>query len=133
MHGVLWKLHVDHHRKDKINNELPFNTENRKFEKNDLFFLVYAIPAIIFIVTGFSIGIHELVSFGFGITLFGFSYLIVHDIIIHKRFNIPFLIRLNGKYLRALIRAHTAHHHPKSKSDFTNFGLFVFPMRFYTE
>ena len=40
MHGFLWSWHKDHHRKD----------HDSWFEKNDLFFLVYAIPSVLFVV-----------------------------------------------------------------------------------
>jgi hypothetical protein len=39
----------------------------------------------------------------------------------------------NALLHRAVVRAHTAHHHPKSRKDFLNFGLLVFPLRFYKE
>ena len=45
MHGFLWSLHKDHHIKTNQNDSL--------FEKNDLFFLIYAIPAMILIIAGF--------------------------------------------------------------------------------
>jgi hypothetical protein len=32
--------------------------------------------------------------------------------------------------MKAVINAHKAHHWPKSKDDFHNFGLLVFPRRF---
>jgi len=43
MHGLLWKLHKDHHVVDK----------NNKFQKNDFFFLIFAIPSIILIYIGY--------------------------------------------------------------------------------
>ena len=42
MHGLLWNLHEDHHKK----NPTSF------FEKNDYFFLIFAIPGIILLATG---------------------------------------------------------------------------------
>jgi len=130
MHGFLWKWHKDHHRKDHQNN-LPLKTEDKRFEKNDLFFLVYAIPAILLMIIGFSINYLSLVFISIGITLYGLTYFIIHDIIIHKRLNIPFLTNPQNNIIKAIIRAHTAHHWPKSKSDFHNFGLLVFPFRFF--
>jgi len=53
MHGFLWKWHKDHHRKDH-QHTLPEKTEDKRFEKNDLFFLIYAIPAILLMIIGFS-------------------------------------------------------------------------------
>ena len=117
MHGFLWTWHADHHRKDHLKG-IPLNTEMKRFEKNDYFFLVYALPAV-FIAAG--------------ITLYGLTYFIIHDVIIHKRLRFPGLQNNLNRYFRAMVRAHTAHHHPKSKQDFRNYGLLVFPLRFYKE
>ena len=43
MHGFLWVLHKDHHQVDK----------NKVLQKNDLFFLIFAIPSIILIFLGY--------------------------------------------------------------------------------
>jgi beta-carotene 3-hydroxylase len=130
MHGFLWNWHVDHHRKDH-QNKLPEKTEDKKFEKNDLFFLVYAIPAIVLMIIGFAISYFPIIYISIGISLYGLTYFIIHDIIIHKRLNIPFLQKRQNFLLRAIIKAHTAHHWPKSKDDFHNFGLLIFPLRFF--
>lgn len=132
MHGFLWNWHVDHHRKDH-QNKLPEKTEDKKFEKNDLFFLVYAIPAIVLMITGFAISYFPIVYISIGISLYGLTYFIIHDIIIHKRLNIPFLQRQQNFLIRTIIKAHTAHHRPKSKDDFHNFGLLIFPGRFFKD
>ena len=47
MHGSLWMWHKDHHRGDSNKKEMPLHTEAKHFEKNDRFFIMYAIPAII--------------------------------------------------------------------------------------
>ena len=130
MHGFLWNWHVDHHHKDH-QNKLPEKTEDKKFEKNDLFFLVYAIPAIVLMIIGFAISYFPIIYISIGISLYGLTYFIIHDIIIHKRLNIPFLQKRQNFLLRAIIKAHTAHHWPKSKDDFHNFGLLIFPLRFF--
>ena len=129
MHGFLWKWHVDHHRKDH-QQPLPEKTEDKRLEKNDLFFLVYAFPAIVLMITGFTISYYPIVYIGIGITLYGLTYFIIHDVIIHKRINIPFLHKRHHFLIKAVINAHKAHHWPKSKDDFHNFGLLVFPRRF---
>ncbi len=130
MHGFLWKWHVDHHRKDH-QQPLPEKTEDKRLEKNDLFFLVYAIPAIVLLIAGFTISYYPIVYIGVGITLYGLTYFIIHDVIIHKRINIPFLQKRRPFLIKAVINAHKAHHWPKSKDDFHNFGLLVFPRRFF--
>lgn len=130
MHGFLWKWHKDHHRKDH-QNALPENTEDKRFEKNDLFFLVYAVPAVFLMIIGFSAGYLPLVFISIGITLYGLTYFIIHDIIIHKRLHIRFLENPSNHFIRAIIKAHTAHHWPKNRKDFHNYGLLVFPLRFF--
>jgi beta-carotene 3-hydroxylase len=130
MHGFLWKWHKDHHRKDH-QNTLPEKTEDKRFEKNDLFFLVYAIPAILLMIIGFSINYMPLVYVSVGITLYGFTYFTIHDVIIHKRLHITFLENPKNNFLKAIIKAHTSHHWPRNKSDFHNYGLLVFPFKYF--
>jgi beta-carotene 3-hydroxylase len=130
MHGFLWSWHKDHHRKDK-HNEIPENTENKSFEKNDLFFLVYAIPAIALMIIGFVMAKYLLVFIGIGITLYGFTYFLIHDVIIHKRLNIPIIQNNKGFIIKGIINAHSAHHWPKNKQDFKNFGLLFFRWRYF--
>jgi beta-carotene 3-hydroxylase len=130
MHGFLWKWHKDHHRKDNMQG-LPQKTEDKRFEKNDLFFLIYAIPALLLMIIGFSIHYLPIVFLGIGITLYGFTYFVIHDIIIHNRIKTSFSINKHNFFVEALIKAHTAHHKPKIKDDFSNFGLLFFPFRFF--
>jgi beta-carotene 3-hydroxylase len=132
MHGFLWKWHKDHHRKDR-KVYLPEKTEDKKFEKNDYFFIVYALPAIVFMILGLSLSIFPIVSISIGITLYGFTYFVIHDLVIHKRLNVPFLFRNHNFYTKAIIRAHIAHHWPKNKKDFHNYGLLIFPLRYFKE
>ena len=42
MHGLLWSLHKDHHRREY----------EGFFEKNDFFFLFFAVPGIICLIAG---------------------------------------------------------------------------------
>ncbi len=130
MHGFLWKWHKDHHRKDNLQG-LPLKTEDKHFEKNDLFFLVYAVLAILLLIIGFSINYLPMVYIGIGITLYGFTYFAIHDIIIHHRIKISFLNKKNNYYIQAIIRAHTAHHKPKNKKDFNNYGLLIFSPQYF--
>jgi beta-carotene 3-hydroxylase len=132
MHGFLWNWHKDHHRKDH-QKTLPLQTEDKRFEKNDLFFLIYASPAIILLIIGLTFNLYYLVSIGVGITLYGFTYFTIHDIVIHHRVKAPFLFNVKNSYIRSIINAHTAHHWPKTKDDFHNYGLLIFPSRFFTK
>jgi beta-carotene 3-hydroxylase len=130
MHGFLWKWHKDHH----INDQKKVALEDMQFsgfEKNDYFFLVYAIPAILLMLIGFYYGYSALIFIGVGITLYGFTYFLVHDIIIHQRIRIPFLQKNHNFYTKAIINSHYAHHRPKSAGDFNNYGLLIFPLRFF--
>lgn len=132
MHGFLWKWHKDHHIKDK-HSIVPQKVEESRFEKNDLFFLIYAIPAIILIIVGLGFNVSALVYIGAGITLYGFTYFVIHDVIIHKRLNIPFLHKNHSHYIKAVLRAHSAHHWGRNVRDFKNYGLLIFPKRFFKE
>lgn len=130
MHGFLWKWHKDHHRLDGKNYS-PKIKENRQFEKNDLFFLIYAIPAIVLLIIGFATNTSSMIFIGIGITLYGLTYFIIHDIIIHGRLRVPFLQNKHYFFMRAVLNAHMAHHMPETKKDFHNYGLLIFPLRFF--
>lgn len=117
MHGPLWALHESHHVHTK-----------GFFEKNDLFTIVFAGMAIILIVLGV-----ELLDYRFwlgcGMTLYGFSYFIVHDMLIHRRFK--WMNRPNNKFINAITEAHKAHHRTNKKHDAVSFGLFWVAKEFY--
>lgn len=120
MHGFGWYLHRDHHIKEE---------KKSFFEKNDLYVFIYVVPAVILIVTGFSNHNFIPVSIGIGFTLYGLTYFLIHEVVIHKR--LRFNREIKNRYLSALIRAHEAHHVPKNRSDFRCFGLLIFPRRFF--
>ncbi len=130
MHGFLWKWHKDHHINDhkKAGTQLTYRPG---FEKNDYFFMVYAMPAVILLLLGFWFRINELVAVGIGISLYGLTYFLIHDVLIHQRLNIPFLQKLRkNSYINAVVRAHIAHHRGKNIRDFDNYGLLIFQCRF---
>lgn len=132
MHGFLWKWHADHHRKDHMQG-LPLKTEDKHFEKNDLFFLIYALPGIILMIIGISFAFKSLIFISIGFTMYGFTYFIVHDLIIHNRLKFLFKRNPYPAYLRAIINAHTSLHKPKNKKDFHNYGLLIFPLRYFNK
>lgn len=122
MHGFMWKFHRDHHA--------GVTTGIRKvFEKNDIFFLIYAIPAIILIISGLMTGSAYPVAIGAGITLYGFTYFMIHDVVYHQRLTL--FTNTRNKYLLAIKRAHDAHHRPKTPDDFDNFGLLLFSRKYF--
>ncbi len=130
MHGFLWIWHKDHHRRDTYKGAIPLNTESKHFEKNDRFFIMYATPAIILLTIGFAYNYPALIALSIGITAYGVTYFLIHDVIIHERLPIPFLRRNENNYIRAIRSAHLSHHRPKAKRDFHIYGLLVFPRRF---
>ncbi len=114
MHGFLWSLHKDHHQVDK----------NKVLEKNDSFFLIFAIPGSTLIVFG------EPLSFyiGIGITLYGLAYFIIHEIFIHQR--IKLFRNTKSRYLKAIRRAHKIHHKNLNKENGSCFGMLIVPMKY---
>ncbi|WP_197043913.1 sterol desaturase family protein [Aureispira sp. CCB-QB1] len=121
MHGFLWFLHEDHHQPDP----------NTFFEKNDAFFLVYAIPSWLCIMLGMMWGNTFSVGFGFGILAYGVTYFLVHDVLIHRRFK--WFDKVQSPYFKALRKAHKVHHKNRFKEEGSCFGLLVVPRKFYQE
>ncbi len=120
MHGLLWSLHKDHHQK-----------EPGFFEKNDAFFLIFAIPSWLLIMTGLMDGVEVRVWIGAGIAVYGFAYFVVHDVFIHRRFK--WFKKSNHSYLRAIRKAHKVHHKHLGKEDSECFGMLIVPMKYYLE
>lgn len=122
MHGFLWNWHEDHH--------LPKHEKEGFFEKNDLFFLVFAIPsAASYMIGSMSESYSWLFFVGVGISIYGLIYFLIHDVYIHQRFS--WFKQLDSPYSRAILRAHGAHHSKTGKEDGVSFGLlFVHPKYF---
>jgi len=122
MHGLLWNLHEDHHKK----NPTSF------FEKNDYFFLIFACPSIAFLVVGTTYAPLQWLAFiGAGIALYGFCYFLVHDIFIHQRFK--WLRNTDNVYFRAIRRAHKMHHKHLEKEEGECFGMLWVPMKYFKD
>jgi beta-carotene 3-hydroxylase len=85
------------------------------------------------LLAGFYFNIASMIAAGIGISLYGTIYFAIHDIVIHQRLNIPFLINTKNKYIRSVVRAHLAHHRGKNIKDFDNYGLLIFQRRFLKE
>ena len=119
MHGFLWVLHKDHHKKD----------HNSWFERNDLFFIFYAVVSFINV---YAWGEHSFwagLPIGIGIFVYGFSYFMVHDIFIHQRFKI--FRNSNNRYARGLRRAHKIHHKNLNKDGGECFGMLWVPIKYF--
>ncbi len=121
MHGALWFLHEDHHKPEQ---------REGFFEKNDTFFLVFAIPSALSYMIGAAFADYRWLLFvGIGISIYGLIYFLIHDVYIHRRFN--WFRQLDGKYSRAILRAHGAHHAKRDKEDGESFGLLIVDGKFF--
>jgi beta-carotene 3-hydroxylase len=120
MHGFLCILHKDHHQ-----------TEPGIFEKNDAFFLIFAIPSMILIFLGVMNGYDIRMYIGIGIAVYGLAYFLVHDIFIHQRIGI--FRRSNNVYLRAIRKAHKVHHKHLNKEHGECFGMLMVPFKYFLE
>ena len=118
MHGFLWILHKDHH---VVNS-------NNVFQKNDLFFLIFAIPSFFLIFKGFENQSYHLFV-GVGIALYGLAYFIIHEIIIHRRLPPP--SKTKSRYIKAIRKAHKVHHKNRGKYHGVNFGMLIVPFKYF--
>ena len=118
MHGFLWYLHEDHHQPSP-----------GFFEKNDAFFLIFAIPSWLCIMLGLQNELYWVAGIGFGIALYGFAYFIVHEVIIHQRFK--WFTRSNNSYVRTIRWAHKMHHKHLGKEDGESFGMLFVAKKYW--
>lgn len=121
MHGILWSWHEDHHK--------PHYDKQGFFEKNDLFFLVFAIPSATCYILGTNTPYLFLLFVGIGISIYGLIYFLIHDVYIHQRFK--WFKQLDSKYSRAILKAHGAHHAKTTKEDCVSFGLLAVENKYY--
>lgn len=118
MHGFLWNLHRDHHQKGP-----------GFFEKNDAFFLIFAIPSWLCIMFGLHYHLYAIAAIGFGFLLYGFAYFIVHEVIIHQRFK--WFSRSNNTYIRTIRWAHKMHHKHLDKHHGESFGMLLVAKKYW--
>jgi len=118
MHGFLWYLHKDHHQ-----------VEPGFFEKNDAFFIIFAVPSILLIYFGTFNNVWWMQSIGFGIMAYGTGYFLVHDIIIHQRFK--WFTRSNNAYVRAIRWAHKMHHKHLDRHAGESFGMLLVHKKYW--
>ncbi len=121
MHGWLWNWHEDHHK--------PSHEKQGFFEKNDRFFLVFALPSALFYIAGSATPHFWLFFVGVGISVYGLIYFLIHDVYIHQRF--PWFRQLDNTYSRGILRAHGAHHAKHTKEDCESFGLLLVDEKFF--
>jgi beta-carotene 3-hydroxylase len=120
MHGWMWYFHEDHHR-----------PTGSFFEKNDAFFLIFAVPSCLLIVFGSIGGFDWRFFVGLGILFYGLSYFLIHDVLIHQRFD--WFSRTDNLYFRAIRKAHKVHHKHLNKEDGECFGMLFVPRRYFME
>ena len=119
MHGFGWYLHEDHHQPKY----------QGIFEKNDAFFVVFAIPSILLFYFG-TYTIHTYLFFiGLGILFYGIAYFMVHDVLIHQRFK--WFKNTNNRYLRGLRKAHKIHHKHLGKEEGECFGMLFVHFKYF--
>lgn len=119
MHGFLWNLHKDHHKKD----------HDSWFERNDAFFIFYALVSGICWILWGEFNLWYFLPIGIGIMAYGLAYFVVHDIFIHQRFK--WLRKIDNKYARGVRRAHKIHHKHLGKEKGENFGMLIVPMKYF--
>lgn len=119
MHGFLWSLHKDHHRKD----------HDSWFERNDTFFIFYAVVSVGCWILWGEFNLWYFLPIGIGIMAYGLAYFIVHDIFIHQRFKI--FRNVDNKYARGVRRAHKIHHKHLGKDKGENFGMLLVPLKYF--
>ncbi len=118
MHGFLWYLHEDHHKKGP-----------GFFEKNDWFFVIFAIPSMLMIYFGTIRHWPSLQAIGFGVMAYGFAYFMIHEVVIHQRFK--WFTRSNNIYVRAIRWAHKMHHKHLEKEEGESFGMLMVHKKYW--
>lgn len=115
MHGVLWCWHKSHHE-----------PRSGVFELNDLFAVIFAVPAIVCFQLA-----HQSrwwLAAAIGITAYGVAYAFFHDGLVHKRFPLP--IDGSKGFWRPRLQAHRLHHAVTTKEGCVSFGfLWARPIR----
>ncbi len=121
MHGFGWYLHEDHHQPGYPH----------VFEKNDAFFVVFAIPSMMLFFFGIRPELNFLFFIGLGILFYGIAYFLIHDVLIHRRFK--WFDKTDNWYFRALRKAHKIHHKKLGKQEGECFGMLFVPFKYFKE
>tara|TARA_B000000441_G_C21632066_1_gene284005 strand:+ start:66 stop:509 length:444 start_codon:yes stop_codon:yes gene_type:complete len=119
MHGFLWSIHKYHHKKHG----------KSWFERNDLFFIYYAIISFGFVILWGEYNFWPGLPIAIGIFLYGLCYFIVHDIFIHQRFKL--FRNIDNKYAKGIRRAHKVHHKNINKNNGECFGMLWVPRKYF--
>ncbi len=115
MHGPGWFLHASHHRERK-----------GRFEANDLYAVIFALPSILLIHGGVNLGWGSwAVAVGAGIAAYGLIYFLFHDVIVHRRIAHRYVAR--SPYMKRIVQAHRLHHAVESRKGTVSFGFLYAP------
>ena len=114
MHGPGWRFHKSHHE----------NKDKHRLELNDYYFIIFSLPSIFCLVFGVLRWNPILISLGVGILCYGLIYIILHDLMVHKRFGIT--IKSSNSYLAKVKRSHLKHHASRKRDGATNFGFIIY-------
>lgn len=109
MHGPLWFLHKSHHEPN-----------HSRFELNDVFGIVFAVPSVLLIYYG-TRGQPLLLAAGVGMAAYGLVYWGFHDVLVHRRVPHGWLPRKG--YLRRIVQAHHVHHAVRTRDGAESFGF----------
>jgi beta-carotene 3-hydroxylase len=118
MHGFGWFLHEDHHQ-----------PKYSGFEKNDAFFVVFAIPSMLLFYFGSYVEYAFLTPIGMGVLCYGIAYFLLHDVLIHQRFK--WFKNTNNSYFKGLRKAHKIHHKNMGKEESQCFGMLFVPLKYF--
>ena len=115
MHGPGWFLHKSHHRE-----------RHGRFELNDLYAVIFALPSIALIYGGTQAGWGSwAVAVGIGIFTYGIIYFGFHDLIVHRRMKHRYIPK--SRYMKRIVQAHRLHHAIESKEHGVSFGFLAAP------
>ncbi len=113
-HGPLWVIHVSHHR-----------PRTGWFERNDVFSLGFALVAVGLILAGSPSPLTSASGgAGVGMTVYGLTYFLLHDMVTHGRFAAEKArAALNQKVVTAVSTAHRQHHRSTEKPGLPPYGF----------
>jgi len=116
MHGRLgWVLHESHHR-----------ARAGRFELNDLYGAIFAVPSIVLLYGGVQAGWGDWATWvGAGIAGYGAIYFGFHDVIVHRRLAHRTVPR--SSYFKRIVQAHRVHHAVESREGAVSFGFIYAP------
>jgi len=120
MHGQGWCLHYDHH-----------NHRGTLFQKNDLYFVIFASLSTLLFFVGFRTGWYEVAAMGLSVAVYGVGYVVFHDIMFHGRIR-GLKFKPRHPYLKRIINAHRVHHATVTQGGAVSFS-FLWAPKFYNE